>query len=211
MSIRNLAESVRNDGHNILDTTSASPLYNDNESCVKWLHNMTTQQLWHMEMWENAVCEWVQDAFLKILHVSGCINPADIFAKEMWDGGHFWHLRDSFMCPLTDFCQQSLLEIHLSHQHVELQLQQVLPSAASPSTFFSRSLYLLTMCSFPLSWTLVAISHLSSAGCHIICLQLPVVPFILIWVRGIESTQVGFFFLFVLDAWIGGVCLSLIR
>jgi hypothetical protein len=36
-----------------------------------------------MEMWENAVCEWVQDAFLKILHVSGCINPADIFAKEM--------------------------------------------------------------------------------------------------------------------------------
>ncbi len=35
MSICNLAESVRDNGHDILDTTNASPLYNDNESCVQ--------------------------------------------------------------------------------------------------------------------------------------------------------------------------------
>jgi hypothetical protein len=39
MSIRNLTDSVRDNGHNILDTTSASPLYNNNESCVRWSHN----------------------------------------------------------------------------------------------------------------------------------------------------------------------------
>ena len=36
MSIHNLAESVRNNGLNILDTTTALPLYNNNESCVRW-------------------------------------------------------------------------------------------------------------------------------------------------------------------------------
>ncbi len=55
MSIRNLADSVWDNGHNILDTTSASPLYNNNESCVRWSHNLMTKQIWHMEMWENAI------------------------------------------------------------------------------------------------------------------------------------------------------------
>jgi hypothetical protein len=89
MNIRNLAESVRDNGHDILDTTNASPLYNDNESCVQWSLNMTTKQIRHMEMRENAVREWVQDASLQILHVPGWINPADIFTKEMQDGAHF--------------------------------------------------------------------------------------------------------------------------
>jgi hypothetical protein len=50
---------------------------------------MTTKQIRHMEMRENAVCEWVHNAFLKVLHVSDRINPADIFTKEMHDGAHF--------------------------------------------------------------------------------------------------------------------------
>ena len=91
---------------------------------------MMTKQIQHMKMQENAVREWVQDAFLKILHVPGQINLADIFTKEMQDGAHFRRLQDSFMCPLSDFLQQSLLEVHLSRQHAEPQLQQVLPSAA---------------------------------------------------------------------------------
>jgi hypothetical protein len=62
---------------------------------------MTTKQICHMEMRENAVREWVQDSYLQILHVPSRINPADIFTKEMRDGAHFWHLRDSFMCPLS--------------------------------------------------------------------------------------------------------------
>jgi hypothetical protein len=57
MSIHNLAESVWDSGHNILDTTSTSPLYNNNEACVKWSHNMTMKQIQHMEMRKNAIRE----------------------------------------------------------------------------------------------------------------------------------------------------------
>ena len=89
MSIRHLADALREGGHNIDDTTTASPLYYDNESCVKWSHNMITKQIRHIEMRDNAVREWVQDASLKVLHVPGWINPADIFTKEMRDGAHF--------------------------------------------------------------------------------------------------------------------------
>ncbi len=89
MGIHHLANDVRKKGYDIVDTAEASPLYNDNESCIKWSHNMTMKQIRHMEMRKNAVCEWAQDAFLKVLHVSGRINPADIFTKEMRDGAHF--------------------------------------------------------------------------------------------------------------------------
>ena len=122
MGIRNLAESVRASGFDITNTTAASPLYNDNESCVRWSHNMTMKQIRHMEMRENTVREWVQDSYLQILHVPGRTNPADIFTKEMRDGAHFRRLQDSFMCPLADFLQQSLLDVHLSRQQADPHL-----------------------------------------------------------------------------------------
>ncbi len=90
MGICNLAKSARNSDFTIPETTATSPLYNDNESCVRWSHNMTTKQICDMEMRENAMSEWVQDSYLQILHVPGWINPADIFTKEMRDGAHFW-------------------------------------------------------------------------------------------------------------------------
>jgi hypothetical protein len=180
MGIRNLAESVRTSGFVIPDTTEASPLYNDNESCVRWSHNMTTKQIRHMEMRENAVREWVQDSYLQVLHVPGRLNPADIFTKEMRDGAHFRRLRDSFMCPLSDFLQQSLFDVHLSRQQAEPHLRQVSPSAASSCVFSSRGSFLSALCSSPLSRTLDAISHLSSAGRHIIRSLHPVVPYVLI-------------------------------
>jgi hypothetical protein len=89
MRICHLANDVQMNGHDIVDMAEASPLYNENDLCIKWSHNMTTKQICHMQMWENAVHEWVQDAFLKVLHILGWINPADIFTKEMRDGAHF--------------------------------------------------------------------------------------------------------------------------
>jgi hypothetical protein len=134
-----------------------------------------------MDMRENAVREWVHNAFLKVLHVSGRINPADIFTKEMHDGAHFWCLKDSFMCPLTDFLQQSLLDVHLSCQHNAPLPLQVIPSAASSAASFTRDSYLMALFLSPLSGTMITISHLSSAGCHIFQLLYRVVPLILIW------------------------------
>ena len=76
--------------------------------------------------------------------------------------------------------------------------------------FTSKGSFLLALCSSPLSWALEAISHLSSAGHHIIRSLHPVVPSVLIWI--FESTRVGF--CFFLQSWTqgwGGVGLSLAR
>jgi hypothetical protein len=67
----------------------ASPIFNDNESCIKWPHSMTTKQICHMEMHKNAVCKSVQKDLLKVVHVSGHLNLAEIFTKEMRNGAHF--------------------------------------------------------------------------------------------------------------------------
>jgi hypothetical protein len=91
-----------------------------------------------MKMRKNVVREWVHDTFLKVLHVSGRINPADIFTKKMHNGAHFWCLQDSFMCPLSDFLQQSLLDVHLLHQHNTPLPLQVLPLATSSAASFTR-------------------------------------------------------------------------
>jgi hypothetical protein len=68
------------------------------------------------------------------------------------------------MCPLSDFLQQSLLDVHLSCQHDERQPLQLMPLAASLSASFTRGSYLMALFLLPLSGTLSAISHLSSAG-----------------------------------------------
>jgi hypothetical protein len=180
MGIRNLADSVQASGHNINDTQVASPIYNDNKSCIKWSHNMTTTQICHMEMRKNVVRELVQDDLLKVVHISGCLNLAGIFTKETCNGAHFQHSCDSFMCALSDFLQQSLIAIHHSRQHDEPGHQQILPLNTSLLTSFAKGSYLLALCSSPLSRTLTAISYLSSAGCHIIRLLHRVVPLVLI-------------------------------
>jgi hypothetical protein len=115
VGMRHLADSIRSSGYDILDTLAPSLFYNDNAACIQWSHNMTSKKIWHMELQENLVCEWVKDGILNVLHIKGRVNPADIFTKEMRNGAHFWMLCDSFMCRLLDFLQQSLLVIHHSH------------------------------------------------------------------------------------------------
>ena len=86
------------------------------------------------------------------------------------------------MCPLSEFLQQSLLDVHLSRQQDVPRPQplQLVPSAAPSSTSYTRGSYLLALISSPLSGTLTAISHLSSAGRHIFRSLHRVVPSVLI-------------------------------
>jgi hypothetical protein len=107
LALRHLAGHIRDNDQDIPDTLEPSPVFNDNEACIHWSHNMTTQQIRHMEMCENSVRKLVQDLSLRVLHIKGKINPAEIFTKEMRNGAHFRRLRDSFMCRLSDFLQQS--------------------------------------------------------------------------------------------------------
>jgi hypothetical protein len=114
MGMRHLAKSIRSSGYDILDTVAPSQLYNNNTTCIQWAHNMPSKKIWYMELPVKVVRKWVHNGILTVLHVKGRVNPADIFTKEMQDGAHFWQLRDSFMCLLSDFLHQSLLVIHHS-------------------------------------------------------------------------------------------------
>jgi hypothetical protein len=163
-----LAESNQSSGYDISDMVAPSPLYNDNAACIQWANNMTSKKIRHMELQENAVREWVHDGILNIPHIKGRINPADIFTKEMRDGAHFRQLRDSFMCRLSDFLHQLLLVVHHSHLKSRLAPHLVVPSAVSSTTFLTQNSYFAVLCSFPLCWTFSAISHLSSAGRHLL-------------------------------------------
>ncbi len=86
LNFRNLCRSVSDSGLSVHDATSPTVLYNGNNACVNWSYNMTSKVACHIKLRENLVCEWVQDGTLKVFHVAGKTNPADIFTKEMRDG-----------------------------------------------------------------------------------------------------------------------------
>ena len=169
VGMRHLAKSIRSSGYNISDTVAPSPLYNDNAACIQWAHNMTSKKIWHMELQENVVCEWVHNGILNAYHVKGRVNPADIFTKEMRDGAHFRRLRDSFMCRLSDFIQQSILVIHHQSQSTShMTLHRGVPSAALSKAVVAQKSYFAALCSIPICRTFSTISHLSSAGRQLI-------------------------------------------
>ena len=76
---------------------SKTLVYNDNEACVCWSHNLTTKGLRHIQIRENAVRESVQSNFIHVLHISGKVNLADLFTKEDKDAAHFIAMRDIIM------------------------------------------------------------------------------------------------------------------
>eukprot|EP00957_Ditylum_brightwellii_P167473 12749021-Ditylum_brightwellii.AAC.1 len=66
-----------------------TPIYNNNQACVKWTYSMTTKGLCHIQMQENAIRECIQTGFATIKHVGGNVNLANIFMKEDRDREHF--------------------------------------------------------------------------------------------------------------------------
>jgi hypothetical protein len=103
VNTRNMISSFSSLGYPINNADSPTPLYNDNDACFIWCHNMTTKGNRHIENWENSVREWVADGTLTVLHVCGKTNIADIFTKEMRDAANFCYLWDAFMSRASDF------------------------------------------------------------------------------------------------------------
>jgi hypothetical protein len=161
VDFRNLSCSVSNSGHTIDDLSSPTLLYNDNDACVKWSHNMTSKAAHHIKLRENSIHEWVQDKTLTVVHVAGKVNPADIFTKEMKDGAHFRRLRDSFMIRLSDFVNDSLLDLHHACQHSP---NNVTPAAAIVRVASWSTSYMAALASTSFCHTLSNVSHLCGAG-----------------------------------------------
>jgi hypothetical protein len=78
-------------------------IFNDNNACVNWAKKCTTKGLCHIQMRENHVRENVENKFVRIVHIGGKVNLADIFTKEMKDTAHFVELRDLIMRPGSIF------------------------------------------------------------------------------------------------------------
>jgi hypothetical protein len=124
---------------------------------------MTSKAACHIKLCENSIREWVQDKTLNVVHVTGKVNPTNIFTKEMKDGAHFRHLRDSFMICLSDFMNDSLLHFHHAHQ----QSPQVTPAATLVSIASGCTSYMAALASNSFCRTLSNVSHLCSAGRHL--------------------------------------------
>jgi hypothetical protein len=161
VDFRNLCHSISESGLPLPDATLPTVLYNDNDACVKWPYNMTSKTARHIKLQENSVREWVQDKLIKVVHVAGKTNPADIFTKEMQDGMHFCQLQDSFMSRLSDFLSGSVMAIHRARQQSPTL---GVPAAACVSLSSGDSPYLRVLASSSFFWTVSNISHLSSAG-----------------------------------------------
>jgi deoxyuridine 5'-triphosphate nucleotidohydrolase len=69
-------------------------VYNDNNACVCWSKATTTKGLRHITIRENAIRESVDNKFIRVLHIEGKTNLADLFTKEMKHASHFVTLRD---------------------------------------------------------------------------------------------------------------------
>jgi hypothetical protein len=93
----NICRSVNDSGFAISDIDKPNLLYNDNEACVRWSHNMISKAARHIGLREKSVREWVQDKSISVKHVAGKTNPADIFITEMHDGTHF-HVYVTLSC-----------------------------------------------------------------------------------------------------------------
>jgi hypothetical protein len=90
-------------GYSINDASFATPIYNNNDACIKWCHNMTSKGNCHIELQENVTRELVDKRAITVSHVSDKSNPANIFKKEMRDKANVRRLWDSFMCWGLDF------------------------------------------------------------------------------------------------------------
>ena len=165
----NMISHLSSLGYPISDATNPMPLFNDNNACVQWCHNMKTKGNCHIENGENSVREWVEDGTFTVTHVIGKCNLADIITKEIWDGANFRCLCNSFMCRSSDFIQHIFNTLHplrkpldsstIDHIYIAQTANYIQPQAPG---------YLDVLIYQPLLWLLSAVSCLPSARRHIL-------------------------------------------
>ncbi len=93
-------------GYPIMDAESTTPVFNDNDVCVQWCHNMTTKGNQHIKHQENVTREWVEDGSISASHISRKCNPTDIFTKEMCNAANFHRICNTFMSHSSNFLKR---------------------------------------------------------------------------------------------------------
>ncbi len=72
-----------------------------------------------IEHQENTVKEWVADSSITVLHISGKCNPSNFLTQKIRNSANFWHLWDSFMCPVSDFLCGIYVSLHTSSRPID--------------------------------------------------------------------------------------------
>jgi hypothetical protein len=163
INMRNMISSLSDLGYSIDNCESLTPLYNDNNACIKWCHNMMTKGNRHIENKENSIREWVADGTISVSHVSGKCNASDIFTKEMHDSANFCRLRDSFMCRSSDYLKGILPKASNASQPSIQALAQSTTTVPS-----ARPGILEVLAAYPRLHVSSALSCISYAGHHIL-------------------------------------------
>ena len=77
-----------------LFTDGSIPMYNDNQSAIKWSYNMTQKATRYIQIRENAVGDEVQSGFILPTHLAGKHNLSDLYTKELKDIAAFKSIRN---------------------------------------------------------------------------------------------------------------------
>jgi hypothetical protein len=176
VNTRNRIFSLSNLGYPIDDTTLPTPLYNNNNACVKWCHNMTTKGNHHIKNCKNSTRKWIADKTITVTHFSSKCNVSDIFTKEMQDSANSRWLRDSFMCRASNYLKG---RHHLAPAfNIDSSSKPAVPSPA-----LAQSTQIIppncpgimdVLLSYPCLRTSSASSCISTAGGHVLsCLTPP--------------------------------------
>ncbi len=163
VNMRNMISSLLDLGYPIDDCKSLTPLYNDNNACVKWCHNVVTKGNCHIENKENSIREWVANGTISVSHVSGKCNVSNIFMKEMRHSANFHRLCDSFMCCSSNYLKGVLPKASNASQPSIQALAQ--STTTVPSTHPG---ILEVLAAYPRLRVSSALSCISYAGRHIL-------------------------------------------
>ena len=68
---------------------------------------MTSKGIKDLNLQKNRTQECYQSKDVEVKHISGIVNPSNIFTKEMKDNTHFRNLRDLMMVSLQEFLKYS--------------------------------------------------------------------------------------------------------
>jgi hypothetical protein len=165
VNTRNMISSLADLGYPIHNCTSPTHLYNDNDACAKWCHNMTTKGNRHIENRENSTREWVANGTISVSHVSGKCKIADIFTKEMGDSANSRHLCNAFMCGASNYLKGILPNVPNADQSPIPALVLAQSLAKVP---ISQPGMLDVLATYPGLQISSALSCISYAGRHIL-------------------------------------------
>ncbi len=85
-----------------LPLDSLVPVYNDNQGAVDWCKGTITKKTRHIDLQENHVKENLEKT-IRLNHIPGKTNLADIFTKEYKDSSFYLQLRDLLVPSLSGF------------------------------------------------------------------------------------------------------------